>query len=157
MKTFSIILFSLFSPYLFCQYIIINELDSDSPGLDTKEFIELKTQQPNSPLDGYVLVLFNGSNSGGDSSYFAFNLDGFTTDFNGLFVLGGPDLVPSPNFSLPQNTIQNGADAVAVYRGTELDFPEGTLATFNNLVDAYLPDLVSYAKENDMLPADAEN
>ena len=32
-----------------------------------------------------------------------------------------------------------------------------TFNFFNNLVDAYLPDLVSYAKENDMLPADAEN
>ncbi len=121
---------------LFGQDVIINELDSDTEGLDTREFIELKTQDPFTPLDGYVLVLFNGSNSGGDSSYFALNLDGFTTDFNGLFVLGGPELVPSPNYNLTQNTIQNGADAIAVYIGSELDFPEGTLATTANLVDA---------------------
>ena len=126
----------ILSQFMFSQDVIINELDSDTDGVDTKEFIELRTMVPNTSLDGYVLVLFNGSSSGGDSSYFALSLDGYTTDFNGLFVLGGPELVPSPNFSLPQNTIQNGADAVAVYRGSELDFPEGTLATFTNLVDA---------------------
>lgn len=90
MKTFSISLLCLLSQFIYCQDIIINESDSDTPGVDTAEFIELKTPQPNSPLDGYVLVLFNGSKSGGDSSYFALNLDGFTSDFNGLFVLGGP-------------------------------------------------------------------
>lgn len=136
MKTFSISLLCLLSQFIYCQDIIINELDSDTPGVDTAEFIELKTPQPNSPLDGYVLVLFNGSKSGGDSSYFALNLDGFTSDFNGLFVLGGPELSPSPNYNLPQNTIQNGTDAAAVYRGSDLDFPEGTLATSENLVDA---------------------
>lgn len=124
------------SQIIFSQEVIINELDSDTPGLDTQEFIELRTLSPNTSLDGYVLVLFNGSSSGGDSSYFALSLDGFTTDFNGLFVLGGPELVPSPNYNLPSNTIQNGADAVAVYRGSELDFPEETLATLDNLVDA---------------------
>lgn len=136
MKYFSFVFLSLISQFIYCQDITINELDSDTPGVDTAEFIELKTPQPNSPLDGYVLVLFNGSKSGGDSSYFALNLDGFTSDFNGLFVLGGPELSPSPNFNLPQNTIQNGTDAAAVYRGSDLDFPEGTLATSENLVDA---------------------
>jgi endonuclease I len=135
-KYFSFVFLSLISQFIYCQDITINELDSDTPGVDTAEFIELKTPQPNSPLDGYVLVLFNGSKSGGDSSYFALNLDGFTSDFNGLFVLGGPELSPSPNFNLPQNTIQNGTDAAAVYRGSDLDFPEGTLATSENLVDA---------------------
>jgi len=135
-KYFSFVFLSLISQFIYCQDITINELDSDTPGVDSAEFIELKTPQPNSPLDGYVLVLFNGSKSGGDSSYFALNLDGFTSDFNGLFVLGGPELSPSPNFNLPQNTIQNGTDAAAVYRGSDLDFPEGTLATSENLVDA---------------------
>ncbi|WP_019038777.1 endonuclease [Psychroflexus tropicus] len=136
MNKIILLAFLISSQFIFSQDVIINELDADTDGVDTREFIELRTMVPNTSLDGYVLVLFNGSSSGGDSSYFALNLDGFTTDFNGLFVLGGPDLVPSPNFSLPQNTIQNGADAVAVYRGTEFDFPEGTLATIDNLVDA---------------------
>ncbi|MBZ9779323.1 endonuclease [Psychroflexus sp. CAK8W] len=128
--------FVLISQFIFSQDVIINEVDSDTDGVDTKEFIELKTLSPNTTLIGYVLVLFNGSSSGGDSSYFALNLDSFTTDFNGLFVLGGPELTPSPNYFLPSNFIQNGADAVAVYRGSEQDFPEGTLATTDNIVDA---------------------
>ncbi|WAC01805.1 hypothetical protein N7U66_18255 [Lacinutrix neustonica] len=32
--------------------------------------------------------------------------------------------------------IQNGADAVAIYQGNPTDFPEGTLATETNLIDA---------------------
>ncbi|MFN2261872.1 MAG: endonuclease [Psychroflexus sp.] len=120
------------------QNVIINEVDSDTPGVDTQEFIELKTPTPNTSMQGHVLVLFNGSNAGGDSSYFTLDLSSFITDFNGLFVLGGPELSPSPNFNLPQNFIQNGADAVAIYQGTESDFPEGTLATDENLVDAFV-------------------
>jgi len=136
MHKITLLIFFILNQFLFAQEVIINEVDSDTPGVDRQEFIELRTMVPNTSLEGYVLVLFNGSSSGGDSSYFALSLDGFTTDFNGLFVLGGPELVPSPNIDLPQNTLQNGADAVAVYRGSELDFPEGTLATIDNLVDA---------------------
>jgi len=136
MKKITFLAIVLISQLFFSQDIIINEVDSDTEGVDTKEFIELRTPLPNTTLTGYVLVLFNGSTTGGDSSYFALNLDSFTTDFNGLFVLGGPELTPSPNFLLPSNFIQNGADAIAVYRGSELDFPEGTLATTDNIIDA---------------------
>ena len=136
MKKITFLAIVLISQLFFSQDIIINEVDSDTEGVDTKEFIELRTPLPNTTLTGYVLVLFNGSITGGDSSYFALNLDSFTTDFNGLFVLGGPELTPSPNFLLPSNFIQNGADAIAVYRGSELDFPEGTLATTDNIIDA---------------------
>lgn len=118
------------------QNVIINELDSRNPGVDTAEFIELKTQSPNTSLDGYVMVLFNGSNAGGNSSYYALDLDGFETDFNGLFVIGGQDVSPSPNFIVGPNTFQNGVDAVGIYLGNDFDFPEGTLATTANLVDA---------------------
>ena len=41
--------------------IVINELDCDTPSTDILEFIELKSDTPNFPLDGYVVVLFNGS------------------------------------------------------------------------------------------------
>jgi len=97
--------------------VIINEVDCDTPGVDTQEFIELRTQVVESPLDGYVLVLFNGSSSGADSSYFALSLDGFVTDFNGLFVLGGPELTPSPNYPLLKNFIQNGARCCRCVQG----------------------------------------
>lgn len=128
--------FSFFHLIAFSQNVIINELDSRNPGVDTAEFIELKTQSPNTSLDGYVMVLFNGSSSGGNTSYFALDLDGFVTDFNGLFVIGGPDVSPSPNYFVSQNTFQNGVDAVGIYIGNDFDYPEGTLATTANLVDA---------------------
>jgi hypothetical protein len=136
MNKITFLVFCLLSRFIFSQEVIINEVDCDTPGVDTQEFIELRTQVVESPLDGYVLVLFNGSSSGADSSYFALSLDGFVTDFNGLFVLGGPELTPSPNYRLLRNFIQNGADAVAVYRGRVEDFEEGTLATIDHLVDA---------------------
>ena len=43
--------------------IFINEVDADQTGADTGEFIELYDGGVgNTPLDGYVLVLINGSN-----------------------------------------------------------------------------------------------
>ena len=57
--------------------VIINELDSDTPGADTAEFVELYDGGAgNTPLDGLVVVLFNGSS---DQSYAAFDLDMFST------------------------------------------------------------------------------
>ena len=52
--------------------VVINEIDADNPGNDVYEFVELKSSTPNFPLDGYVLVFFNDSNS---SSYYTFDLD----------------------------------------------------------------------------------
>ncbi|KGO08085.1 endonuclease I [Dokdonia donghaensis DSW-1] len=119
--------------------VTINELDADTPSTDDQEFIELLTT-PEASLDGYVLVLFNGSSSGGDSSYFALDLDGLVADVNGIVLIGSNNVVPVPDFILFDNTIQNGADAVAIYQGDEQDFPEGTLATTANLVDALVYD-----------------
>lgn len=120
--------------------VVINELDCDTPGIDNQEFIELKSTLPHFDLDGYVLVFFNGSNSGGDSSYFTIDLDGLTTDVNGLLVIGSTDVTPFPQHIIAANVIQNGADAVAIYQGNASDFPEGTLATTTNLIDALVYD-----------------
>lgn len=104
------------------------------------EFVELKSDVPNTSLNGYVLVLFNGSDSGADSSYFTIDLDGFTTDNNGLFLIGSDAVAPFPQFLMAANVIQNGADAVAIYLGDDTDFPEGTIATQTNLIDALVYD-----------------
>jgi len=120
--------------------IVINELDCDSPGIDDKEFVELKSDSPNTSLNGYVLVFFNGSDSGADSSYFTIDLDGFTTDNNGLFLIGSDAVAPFPQFLIAANVIQNGADAVAIYLGDDTDFPDGTIATQTNLIDALVYD-----------------
>ena len=138
MRTYTLILsvcVTLFT-YVTQAQIVINELDSDTPSVDTMEFIELKSDMPQMPLDGFVLVLFNGSTGGNDSSYFALDLDGFTTDINGIFLISNNDVSPIGDFIIFDNTIQNGADATAVYQANASDFPDGTLATTTNLIDA---------------------
>ena len=116
------------------QYFI-NELDADQDGTDTLEFIELKTNPANTSLDGMILVLFNG-NHPVNGSYNVINLDGFTTDANGLFIIGN-DGVPGVDIAIgTSNKIQNGPDAVALYFGIPADFPNGTAPTTTNLVDA---------------------
>ena len=123
--------------------VIINEIDADTPGNDTAEFVELfDGGAGNTPLDGLVVVFFAGPDADTPSnthkSYAAFDLDGFTTDANGYFTLGNPgvpgvDLIFNPGeFGL----LQNGADAVAVYPGNASDFPVGTPVTYSNVQDA---------------------
>ncbi|WP_372938338.1 DUF5689 domain-containing protein [Seonamhaeicola sp.] len=118
--------------------IVINEVDSDTPGTDTAEFIEL-LWTPNTALDGYVVVLFNGG--GDDLSYAAYDLDGYSTDSNGFFVIGstgmGTGIEVSPGSS---GWLQNGADAIAVYQASDTDFPNDTAITLTNLIDAFVYD-----------------
>lgn len=118
--------------------LVINELDSDTPGIDNMEFLELLSDTPNFPLDGYVVVFFNGSDNGGNTSYFTVDLDGQVTDVNGLFLIGSNSVSPVPQFLIPENTIQNGADAVAIYQGSDFNFPDQTLATIDNLIDVLI-------------------
>jgi hypothetical protein len=125
---------------LLAQVVVINELDCDTPGIDDKEFVEIKSDTPHFNLNGFVLVFFNGSASGANTSYLALDLDGYTTDINGLLLIGSTTVVPSPQYIIEPNLIQNGADAVAVYQGDAEDFPEGTLA----FVDATLVDVLIY-------------
>ncbi|HZP48071.1 MAG TPA: DNA/RNA non-specific endonuclease [Vicinamibacterales bacterium] len=118
----------------------INEIDADTPGSDTAEFIELYDGgSGNTPLDGLAVVLYDGLTSGaGNQSYAAFDLSGYSTDSNGYFVLGNPGV---PNASItfdpgPFGLLQNGPDAVALYIGRASDFPIGTTLTTTNLLDA---------------------
>ncbi len=118
--------------------LVINELDTDTPSTDDREFIELKSDTPNFPLDGYVIVMFNGSatSSTGNKSYYTIDLDGYSTDVNGLLLLGNNNVSPVPELIFPVSIMQNGADAVAIYQGSSSDFPVNTLATTVNLIDA---------------------
>ena len=124
----------------FGQVILINEIDSDTPSIDNLEFVELKTQTPNFPLDGYVLVCFNGNPNSGFltslKSYYTMSLDGLTTDANGLVLIGSNAVSPYPARTFGDNLLQNGADAIAIYSGTFSDFPDGTLASTTNLIHA---------------------
>jgi len=138
-KNYLSILFLFISVSFSYGQIVINELDSDTPGIDDKEFVELKSAVPNFSLDGYVLVFFNGnaeSASTGNKSYLTISLNGLTTDANGLVLIGCNAVSPVPQKIMGDNLIQNGADAVAIYQGTAANFPDGTLATTTNLIDA---------------------
>jgi hypothetical protein len=116
--------------------VVINEIDPDTNSTDVLEFIELKSNVPNFSLDGYVVVFYNmGSSSpySGTSSYYAIDLDGLVTDVNGIILLGNLQVSPSASYIIPQSTIQNGPDAVAIYLGNASDFLNNTLATSVNL------------------------
>lgn len=136
MKKFILsIILVLISNFSFSQ-LFINELDSDTPSTDDKEFIELKSTVPNLSLNGYVIVLFNGTGTLINRSYYVIDLTGFSTDVNGIFVLGNNLVAPVPDKYLPDSIIQNGPDGVGLYLGSSSDFPNNTLATTTNLVDA---------------------
>jgi len=137
LKKLPFILMLLFSIIVNAQTIVINEIDADTPSTDVLEFVELKTDTPNMALDGYVVVHFNGSN---DLSYASYDLDGYTSDVNGIFVLGNAGVSPTPSIIFGSNGLQNGADAVAIYNDDASNFPSGTAVTATNLVDAIVYD-----------------
>lgn len=130
--------FFIFISNLTKAQIFINELDSDTPGIDNMEFVELRTLIPFTSLNGNVLVFFNGNPtaSNANMSYYTLSLNGLVTDANGIVTLGNNLVSPVPDLIFSDNIIQNGEDAVAVYQGTVANFPDGTLATTNNLVHA---------------------
>lgn len=121
--------------------IVINEVDADTTDIagtgnaDELEFIELfnKTGALQS-LDGLVLVLFNGSD---DASYEAIDLTGLSIPANGFLVIGNA-AVPNVDVVVPDNTIQNGPDAVALISGDVADFANDTpVGSFTGtLIDA---------------------
>ncbi|MCJ7569997.1 MAG: ExeM/NucH family extracellular endonuclease [Anaerolineales bacterium] len=121
--------------------VIINEVDADTPSTDSAEFVELYDGGVgNTDLTGLVLVLFNGSD---DASYLSFDLDGYSTDSDGYFVLCGDAAnVANCDFDVSPNTdlIQNGADAAALLIGDAVDFPNDTPVTTEGLVDAIVYD-----------------
>ena len=130
--------FFVFISNLSNAQIFINELDSDTPGIDNMEFVELRTLIPFTSLNGNVLVFFNGNPTASNTnmSYYTLSLNGLVTDANGIATLGNNLVSPVPDIIFSDNIIQNGEDAIAVYQGTVADFPDGTLATTTNLVHA---------------------
>ncbi|MBT8244830.1 MAG: T9SS type A sorting domain-containing protein [Winogradskyella sp.] len=127
MKKLYFLLFTfLISAVSFGQ--VINEVDADTPGTDAAEFVEI-FWTPNTSLDGLVVVFFNGSD---DASYLSYDLDGFSTDANGFFILGNTAIISAGDLEIPpggSSAIQNGADAVALISGNASDFPNDTPIT----------------------------
>ena len=131
----------LFSLLMLCCFLsnaqlVINEFDSDTPSTNDKQFVEIKSATPSFSLTGYVLVLFNGTGSQANLSYYVLDLDGITTDLNGLTLIGNSLVSPVPVDIITDSTFQNGPDGAAIYLGNATDFPAGTTATTTNLIDA---------------------
>ncbi|MEM6691335.1 MAG: hypothetical protein AAF664_18050, partial [Planctomycetota bacterium] len=123
----------------------INEIDSDNIGTDSLEFVEIYDGGiGNTSLNDIVVVFFNGNS---DQPYASFDLDGFSTDIAGFFVLGNA-AVPEVDLVFNNNTLQNGADAVGLYRGQASQI---TSVTSNNLIDAVVYD-TSDADDQGLLP-----
>jgi hypothetical protein len=132
------------------SYLVINEVDSDTPGSDVLEFVELFDAVGNQSLAGYTLVFYNGAT---DNSYFATDLTG-TTDAGGFYLVGNPSVTPTPAQTfLPGSSglLQNGADAVALYFGAAASSWNNTPA-LSPPVGAVLIDAVVYGTGD---PADA--
>jgi hypothetical protein len=97
------------------------------------EFLEILTESSNQSLNGYIVVFYNGSDN---ESYRTIDLTGFSSDSNGYFIIGS-DLFPGADITMgPDNTIQNGADAIAIYSANAANFPDDTPVTSSALVDA---------------------
>lgn len=113
--------------------LIINEVNPDSPGFDTAEFVELRhTSGQNVSLDGFTLVFYNGKT---DTAYKVLNLTGYSTDKKGFFLIGTSEVKPVPTIILTPNTVQNGPDAIALYFGKG-PYTTSMRVTSDGLVDA---------------------
>ena len=105
--------------------------------IDNLEFVEIGTGGvAGLTLTGYVLVFFDGAD---DTSYFAVDLSVPTTSA-GLLVVGNSLVAPFPQITMPNQTLQNGADAVAIFQGTAADFPAGTPVAGLAPIDALVHD-----------------
>ena len=130
--------FSIIDQVTVADFMIINEIDADTPGTDADEFIELYDGGVgNTLLTGLTVVLFNGSD---DASYDAIDLDGYSTDENGYFVIGSATVANVDLAYFTTNGLQNGADAVALYTDDATSFPNDTPVTTTNLIDAIVYD-----------------
>ncbi|KAM9305484.1 uncharacterized protein PAF06_014044 [Gastrophryne carolinensis] len=128
------------------QLLIINEVNPNTPGsAEDTEYIELYHASNTSiSLTGYWLVLYNGKNN---LAYNVQNLKDFYTDRNGYFLIGSTKMSPKPHIMLRPNTIQNGADAIALYyRRVKAAYHVNMPVTAEGLVDAVV--YVSQARDD---------
>ncbi|XP_072535037.1 uncharacterized protein [Salminus brasiliensis] len=112
---------------------LISEVNADSPGsAEDEEFVELwHPSGHRTSLNGIWLLLFNGNNG---KVYREIELFGYYTNNHGYFLIGSDKL--SPSLAIPANTIQNGPDAIAIYRSLTAPSGEGSNIPKNGLLDA---------------------
>jgi hypothetical protein len=123
---------------------VINELDSDTPGTDALEFVEL-LGPPNTQATGLILVFYNGNGSPtSPTSYRTIDIGGLTSSANGRILVGNA-AVPGVQLTFPNNILQNGEDAVALYSAPAASFPNGTLPTTTDLIDVVVYEAAAQA------------
>jgi hypothetical protein len=113
-------------------HLVINELDPDQASVDTGELVEVSAGVASVSLADYSLVFWNGAN---ETAYYAIDLLG-STNSAGLLVVGNAAIVTASALQFPDNTLQNGADAVGIYAANASSFPNGSLVTTTRLIDA---------------------
>ena len=130
--------FALALPAVASSEILINEIDTTTPAVrhdDHREFIELfDGGAGNTDLSGLVLVLYETGLGNAVSA--AYDLDGFSTDAAGYFVLGNAWVVNVSYSLATTNFIASLDGAVALYEGNATDFPRMKPATTAGLLDA---------------------
>lgn len=110
--------------------IIINEVDA----VGSAEFIELKGPAHGS-TNGVTLVMYDGDN---DQIYDVYDLSGLQLSADGYLLIGDAGL--SPDLVLAPNSLQDGADAVALYYADASQFSIGDGITTNDIIDALVYD-----------------
>ncbi|XP_066539861.1 uncharacterized protein si:ch211-183d21.1 [Hoplias malabaricus] len=112
---------------------LLSEVNADSPGAaEDEEFVELwHPSGHRTSLNDIWLLLFNGNNG---KIYREIELYGYYTDQQGYFLIGSDKL--NPQFPIPANTIQNGPDAIAIYRSSSPPSSEGLGVPKRGLLDA---------------------
>jgi len=105
----------------------ISDFDASQPDADTKEFVEV-TNNGVDPiaLSGCSMVFFDGADS---KSYMAAGLGG-TVEPGGTFTLGNPT-VDGVDQVFSEGRLQDGPDALALYKAPASDFPEDTPTSTN--------------------------
>ncbi len=127
-------------------HLVINELDSDQPkegpDEDKYEFIEITTGLNEAVnLTGYVLIPIGGD----EKTYTLGSFNGVlgTTPADGLLLLGTTNLSVTPDIIFSRNTLENGADAVAIYQRASAPASGTSISTSSlpeNIIDAVVYD-----------------
>ncbi|KAJ8245787.1 hypothetical protein GJAV_G00260310 [Gymnothorax javanicus] len=151
---------------------VLSEVNADTPGAgEDMEFIEIwHPSGRRASLEGVWLLLFNGHNS---KPYWKTSLTGHFTNAQGYFLLGSDRVTPTPSILLPPNTVQNGPDAVALYRSpygsplaTEAGIPTrglldaivyrlpGSDKEARDLSEAFIPGQIPLLEDPMFLPGD---
>src|SRR5262249_20217217 len=129
-------------------HLVVNELDADQSGTDTREFVEIATGLETCTalgggilqrsLTGYTIVFWTAADN---STYLHANMAANTDAQTGMFLVGNQALNPQLHFAddlgYPINSaISNDTGAVALYQAPDSSFTSSSTVTSAHLIDA---------------------